>query len=51
MFRELVKEVKECKKGRTTIYVSAKVLDRLLDLIFPILLIRPKRLEYNVRTI
>ena len=35
MFRELVKEVKECKKGRTTICVSAKVLDRLLDLYFP----------------
>ena len=35
MFRELVKEVKECKKGRTTIYVSAEVLDRLLDLYFP----------------
>ena len=34
MFRELVKEVKECKKGRTTIYVSAEVLDRLLDLYF-----------------
>ena len=34
MFRELVKEVKECKKGRTTICVSAKVLDRLLDLYF-----------------
>ena len=29
MFRELVKEVKECKKGRTTICVSAEVLDRL----------------------
>ena len=27
MFRELVKEVKECKKGRTTICVSAEVLD------------------------
>ena len=35
MFRELVKEVKECKKGRTTICISAKVLDRLLDLYFP----------------
>ena len=35
MFRELVKEVKECKKGRTTICVSAKVLDQLLDLYFP----------------
>ena len=35
MFRELVKEVKECKKGRTTICVSAEVLDRLLDLYFP----------------
>ena len=35
MFRELVKEVKECKKGCTTIYVSAEVLDRLLDLYFP----------------
>ena len=35
MFTELVKEVKECKKGRTTICVSAKVLDRLLDLYFP----------------
>ena len=35
MFRELVKEVKECKKGRTTIYVSAEVLDRLLDLYIP----------------
>ena len=34
MFRELVKEVKECKKGRTTICVSAVVLDRLLDLYF-----------------
>ena len=34
MFRELVKEVKECKKGHT-IYVSAEVLDRLLDLYFP----------------
>ena len=34
MFRELVKEVKECKKGRTTICVSTKVLDRLLDLYF-----------------
>ena len=31
MFRELIKQVKECKKGRTTIYVSVKVLDRLLD--------------------
>ena len=27
MFRELVKEVKVCKKGRTTICVSAEVLD------------------------
>ena len=27
MFRELVKEVKECKKDRTTICVSAEVLD------------------------
>ena len=35
MFRELVKEVKECKKGRTTICVSAEVLDQLLDLYFP----------------
>ena len=35
MFRELVEEVKECKKGRTTICVSAEVLDRLLDLYFP----------------
>ena len=35
MFRELVKEVKECKKGRTTFCVSAEVLDRLLDLYFP----------------
>ena len=35
MFRKLVKEVKECKKGRTTICVSAEVLDRLLDLYFP----------------
>ena len=35
MFRELVKEVKEFKKGRTTICVSAEVLDRLLDLYFP----------------
>ena len=35
MFRELVKEVKECKKGRTTICVSTEVLDRLLDLYFP----------------
>ena len=34
MFRELVKEVKECKKVRTTICVSAEVLDRLLDLYF-----------------
>ena len=34
MFRELVKEVKECKKGHTTICVSAEVLDRLLDLYF-----------------
>ena len=34
MFRELVKEVKECKKGRTTICVSAEVLDQLLDLYF-----------------
>ena len=35
MFRELVKEVKECKKGHTTICVSAKVPDRFLDLYFP----------------
>ena len=35
MFRELVKEEKECKKGRTTICVSAEVLDQLLDLYFP----------------
>ena len=35
MFRELVKEVKECKKGRTTICVSAEILNRLLDLYFP----------------
>ena len=35
MFQELVKEVKKCKKGRTTICVSAKVLDRLLNLYFP----------------
>ena len=35
IFRELVKEVKECKKGRTTICKSAEVLDRLLDLYFP----------------
>ena len=35
MFRELVKEVKECKKGRTTICVVAGVLNRLLDLYFP----------------
>ena len=35
IFKELVKEVKECKKGRTTIYVSAEVLDRFLDLYFP----------------
>ena len=35
MFRELVKEVKECKKGRTTICVSAEVLNRILDLHFP----------------
>ena len=28
----MVKEVKECKKGRTTICVSTEVLDRLLDL-------------------
>ena len=34
-FRELVKEVKECKKGRTTICISAEVLDQLLDLYFP----------------
>ena len=34
MFRELVKEVKECKKGRTTICVSAEVLERLLDFYF-----------------
>ena len=34
MFRELVKEVKECKKGCTTICVSTEVLDRLLDLYF-----------------
>ena len=34
MFRELVKEVKECKKGRTTICVSTEVIDRLLDLYF-----------------
>ena len=34
IFKELVKEVKECKKGRTTICVSAEVLDRLLDLYF-----------------
>ena len=34
MFKELVKEVKECKKGRTTICVSAEVLDRLLILYF-----------------
>ena len=34
MFRELVKEVKKCKKGHTTICVSAQVLDRLLDLYF-----------------
>ena len=27
MFRELVKEVMECKKDRTTIYVSVEVLD------------------------
>ena len=35
MFRELVEEVKECKKGRTTICVSAVVLDPLVDLYFP----------------
>ena len=35
MFRELVKEVKECKKGCTTICVSAEVLNQLLDLYFP----------------
>ena len=35
MFRKLVKEVKECKKGCTTICVSTEVLDRLLDLYFP----------------
>ena len=35
MFRELFKEVKECKKGCTTICVSTKVLDQLLDLYFP----------------
>ena len=34
MFRELVKEVKECKRGCTTICVSTEVLDRLLDLYF-----------------
>ena len=34
MFRELIKEVKECNKGRTTICISAEVLDRLLDLYF-----------------
>ena len=34
MFRELVKEVKECKKGCTTICVLAEILDRLLDLYF-----------------
>ena len=34
MFRELVKEVKECKKGRTTICVSAEILGQLLDLYF-----------------
>ena len=35
MFRELVKELKECKKGRTTICVSVEVLNRFLDLYFP----------------
>ena len=34
MFRELVKEVKECKKGRITTCVSAEVVNRLLDLYF-----------------
>ena len=34
MFRELVKEVEDYQKGRTTICVSAEVLDRLLDLYF-----------------
>ena len=34
IFRELIKEVKECKKGCTTICVSAKVLDQLLGLYF-----------------
>ena len=34
MFRELVIEVKECKKCRTTICISAEVLDQLLDLYF-----------------
>ena len=34
MFRELFKEVKECKKGRTTICISVEILDRLLDLYF-----------------
>ena len=34
VFRGLVKEVKECKNGRTTICVSAEVLDRLLYLYF-----------------
>ena len=35
IFRELVKEVKEYKKGCTTIFILAEVLDRLLDLYFP----------------
>ena len=35
MFRELVKEVKKCKKVRTTICVSTEILDRLLDLYYP----------------
>ena len=34
MFREVVKEVKEYKKGRTTICISAEVLNRILDLYF-----------------
>ena len=34
MFRELVKEVKECKKGGTPIGISTEVLDGLLDLYF-----------------
>ena len=51
MFRELVKEVKECKKGRTTICVSAEILDRLLDLYFPHSTHPTQKVAANVRTI